>query len=765
MELDFLNLFFVLLAAWVAGALATRLGYPSVLGELIAGILLGPPLLGLLHGSDELAVLAEVGILLMMLYIGMEIDPAELGKASWAGLLAAIGGFSVPFVLAYGVIVWFGGTQLAGLFVGIAAGITSLATKSRILVDLRILDTRIAHVLMAGALISDTLALIVFAAIMGVVDAGVIEVSSVLIVALKAILFFAATAFLGLRLFPYLGRKLTQLQFGNRTFHFTLVLIIAVAFGELAELAGLHSILGAFIAGLFLRENVLGRTLAGDLMEAVREASIGFLAPIFFVTAGFAVSFAVFQANLALFLSIMAVAILGKILGTTLFYLPTGFGWREGLAVGAGMNGRGAVEIIVAGIGLQMGLITGEIFSILVFMAIFTTAAVPLLLKWGTDWLRNRGELVRATEERSGAVIVGAGPLARTLADTLAKSRPVCLIDSNAERCRLAEAQGLRVVRGNALEEQTLSEAGASSAMIFAAMTANSKVNSLSAQLARNVFQIPDILITQSAPESDESSAALDHLHATTLFGGAVRQEAWDYWIVHDEWRLSNIPADRIDSLDPESVHDMLLDRGNHLPIAVRRDDTYLPFHSQTTLQEDDQLVVLTARRPDSGDDLQDRFDYVTAAAPVLDVDHSITHLELFERATEVLSESLDDDSQTLVQTLLDREKLNSSVIAPGLAVPHAMISGSKQFRMVIVRCKEGVRFPSQDEPVHAVFMLLRSQDERTFHLQALSAIAQIVQNADFEEQWMTARDEDALREVILTTPRRRYSGVELVST
>ncbi len=101
MEFIILNLFLVLLAAWLGGQLALRLGYPSVLGELLAGILLGPPLLGLFHGSAALNVLAELGVLLMMLYMGMVIDPKDLGKASKEGILAALGGFIVPFGLGY----------------------------------------------------------------------------------------------------------------------------------------------------------------------------------------------------------------------------------------------------------------------------------------------------------------------------------------------------------------------------------------------------------------------------------------------------------------------------------------------------------------------------------------------------------------------------------------------------------------------------------------------------------------------------------------
>ena len=189
MELSILNLLFVLVATLIAGNISKRFGYPSIFGELAAGIILGPPILGLLKGSEALEVLAEVGVLLMMLYIGMEIDPKELFKASWAGMLAAIGGFITPFVLTYLLVVGLGYSAFAGLFVGIAAGVTSLATKSRILVDLKLLNTRIAHVMMAGALISDTLALIVFAAIIGVFDAGSLSIAELGIVSGKAALF------------------------------------------------------------------------------------------------------------------------------------------------------------------------------------------------------------------------------------------------------------------------------------------------------------------------------------------------------------------------------------------------------------------------------------------------------------------------------------------------------------------------------------------------------------------------------------------------
>ncbi|MFO7892574.1 MAG: cation:proton antiporter [Longimicrobiales bacterium] len=746
MELHLVNLLLVLLAAWLAGNLAERFRYPSVLGELLAGILLGPPLLGLLHGSEALDILAELGALLMMLYIGMEIDPKELAKASWEGFLAAIGGFITPFVLAYFTVVWFGGSTMAGLFVAIAAAITSLATKSRILVDLQLLDTRVAHVLMAGALISDTLALVVFAGIMGVVEVGELSMARIGMVTLKAGLFFAITTAVGYKVLPWLGRRLTEVGLTGRTFHFTLVLILAISFGELAEVAGLHSILGAFIAGLFIRDNVLGRTLAHDLMTAVREASLGFLAPIFFVTAGFAVSFSVFQgADLALFGAIMGVAIGGKILGTALFYLPTGHGWREGMTIGMGMNGRGAVEIIVAGIALDRGLISEEIFSILVFMAISTTAMVPVMLKWGANWLRERNELVRTRDERHGTVIVGAGPLGRLLAHLLAPSRPVWLVDSNPDRCSLAKDEGLKAFCGNALQEQTLSDAGAAKADSFVALTSNQEVNVLAARNAIEVFEVPEVHVIQVRQEARQRDGALRHLKASSLFGGAVAREEWDQRIAADAYGESEIEI--TESTTGEAFAADLDGNSGALPVVVRRGDDAMPFHSTSRLQVGDRVVVLL-RKVQRGM-VPQSFQEAVRQCAILDLSDRLDADELFERAAAALTDN-EESKQLLVEALRDREAAGSTVVAPGLAIPHIETPIAGSHPLLIARSSDGIDFPGQAEPVHAVFVLVRRPARERFHLPALAAIATAASRPDFLERWLAADGEDELRDLLL---------------
>lgn len=596
MELSLLNLLLVLLSAWIAGSVISRFGYPAIFGELLVGIVLGPPLLGLLHGGEALEVLAEVGVLLMMLYIGMEIDPKELFKASWGGFLAAIGGFITPFALTYVVVTMvFGGTLMAGLFVGIAAGVTSLATKSRILADLKLLDTRIAHVMMAGALVADSLSLVVFAAILSLVDVGTLEVSRLLIVGVEVTVFFVVTIFMGLKVFPIMWQQLSRFGLANRTFHATLLLLITILFAEMAELAGLHAILGAFLAGLFVREGIgVERRLANELTDLVRDMSIGFLAPIFFVMAGFHVSLDVFVTSLPLLLSVIVVATVGKILGTALFYLASGNGWREGITIGAGMNGRGAVEIIIAEIALTAGIISQEIFSVLVFMAIFTTATVPIFLKWGTDWLQRRGELQRSSDDRHGTVIFGAGPTARAIAKALSSaSQTVWLIDRNMDHCKQAQEEGLNALYGDALDIDTLQELNLSETRWFIALTPNTEINILVAQLIHNTFEVPEIFVLLTRSEKGSLLNLLKEIPAKPIQLQELDILEWDKLILQENVvKHTEIKIEENKSVDDLRVE---IQRGDKptLPLAITQDGQRIPFVAADTVASGDTLVLL----------------------------------------------------------------------------------------------------------------------------------------------------------------------------
>ena len=591
-EFNILSLLIILAGAWLGGTGAKKLGYPPILGELVIGIILGPAILGLLETSEMISVLAEVGIILLMVYIGIEINFRDLGKASWPGLLAAIGGFIVPFGMGYYTIILFGGTNLAALFVAIAVGVTSLATKSRILVDLKLLNTRIAYVLMAGALISDTLALVIFAGLLSFIDVGSIDTLGLVWVAGKAVLFFAFTALAGYFLLPFLGRILNENKIKNRTFHFTLILIIVFGFCELAEMAGLHSILGAFMAGLFIRDGVFNRQISKEINDIFHDISIGFLAPIFFVSAGFHVTLEVFQTNLLMLITVVVVAMVGKILGTALFYLPSGYGWREGITVGTGMNGRGAVEIIIAGIGLEMGIITAEIFSILVFMAIFTTLSVPVFLTWTTNWLRKRGELIHQ-ESRSGILILGANPLGLYLANQLKEQDEIIFVDSNRELVEEAVRQGFRGIHGNILKEETMETAEAFDKGSFIALTGNNEINLLAAQLAHDAFFIPKNIVLFAPQDDGAGVELLDRIKASSMFASTTQIAPWILKIKtgdikEDTEEVSEVTTTR------KWVKQRKLGETNILPVLIiDTDGKKRPFHYHDEIQAGEKVLYL----------------------------------------------------------------------------------------------------------------------------------------------------------------------------
>ena len=590
MTLDVFALLLVLAAALGGGWIANRLGYPAILGEIMAGIVLGPPLLGLLTTNDAISVIGKLGVVLLMLYIGLHLDPGDLGKAAKPAAWASLGGFIVPAALGFGAMMLVGYDAISATFVAVAMGVTSLATKSRILVDLGILNTRIAHVLMAGALFSDVAALIVFAAVLGLGATGAFAAGTIAAAAIQALAFLAASFWVGTRILPRLGALVEGRRMDNSVL-FLLVVMVGLAFAAAAEFAGLHSILGAFLAGLFIKEGVLSPHRLHEIESKAKTLSVGVLAPVFFVTAGFKVSFDVFTEQALLLIAIVVLATVGKVFGTAAFYRIGGFRFREGVAVGAGMNGRGAVEIIVAELALEAGLIDATVFSILVFMAIFTTATVPVFLTRAVEWLRRRDELV--ADERDRTVIVGAGPLAQVIALRIGADRTT-LIDPNADHCRTAERRGLTVLKGSALDEELLAEADASAAQALLAVTPNSEVNLLAARLASRRFGVPDLHV--ALPEEAPSSLLrlLDEVGGQLLSSRPLDVATWD----------ADIEQGRVEELvytvaEPEAIlargSAVLHDRATtvSLPLVIETANGIELFTGDHELSPTDRVIAI----------------------------------------------------------------------------------------------------------------------------------------------------------------------------
>lgn len=579
---DLLPLAVILTTALIGGRIAVRFGFPAILGEILAGILIGPAAFGLVGTTPSVEVLGEVGVLLMMLSIGMHIDPRALRRASGTGLAAAVGGFVLPLGLGTALMLVVGRTPTEAFFVGLAMGVTSLVVNARILVDLRILDTRIAYVLMAGALLSD---LVVLVAMTALLDGGTPSPASIA----RFVGFGVAAWVVGSHGLPFFFKRIASLGWAASS---TAVMGIAFFFSWAAEAAGLHAILGAFIAGVFMTEHRLGADVARRLRGPIDVVGLGILAPIFFVSVGFEVTLDVFGADLRLLLAVIALATVGKVAGTVIAYLVTGRPWREALVVGAGMNGRGAVEIIVAQVALDRGIIGQDVFSILVVMAIVTTASVPVLLTRGVGWLTRRGELERVGT-RSGTLIVGAGPVARVLARVLRTSGVVRLIDTNPGNQASAVQEGLEVLGGSAFESAVLTEAGIDEVNTVIALTANVEANLLIARIAVQ-RGVPNV--SAFVPDDDMIRLArVVESEASRVLPGPVDLLEWDLAVTHgtvgERLIVVEVPTTvtGIRGLIParDANEDLLA-------IAVVSANGRRPWTDDVTLTPGDEIVVLT---------------------------------------------------------------------------------------------------------------------------------------------------------------------------
>lgn len=361
-----------------------------ILGELLAGVILGPPLLGLITPSPGLELLGELGIFFVMFLAGMELDPKELLEHKWPSLAVGLGGFVIPFILGYFTTLLFGSTQYQALFVGMGLSITAIAVQAVILHSMRINRSEIGHIIIGAAIIDNILGLIALATLLGIAKTGSIQSGEILIILIKVVAFFGITIIIGHFIMPKFTKRLTD--DGGKAFTFAMAAALLIAY--FAELAGLHLILGAFLAGQFVREEVMDNDVYNTIHNRFFGISYGFLVPVFLASLSFHLHFSWSLSFIIFTLVLTLIAILGKIVGCGLGGLSFRYNIRESFIIGLGMNGRGAVELVVATIVLELSnelisnnvitdpLLTQDQFSALILMAFITTFIAPISLKW-----------------------------------------------------------------------------------------------------------------------------------------------------------------------------------------------------------------------------------------------------------------------------------------------------------------------------------------------------------------------------------------------
>lgn len=372
-----MNLLMVMVIIWTTGVLFRFIKQPPVLGELLAGVIFGPPILGIIHPDETIHVLAELGAFFLMFYAGLETNPFDIKRNSVQSLLVAFGGFIVPFVFGYGVCHYFGMSNLQALFVGMALSVTAIAVNARVLTDLKMAHLRVTPVIIGASIVDDVLSLAVFTVIIDLSsNGGSLDWHNIYITILKVFGFFGFSILLGMLFYRRIGRYFVSREAKG----FTFALIMALFFGVMAELAGLHIILGAYIAGLFVREGIVSQGLFQKISDRFVSIAYGFLGPIFFVSLAFHMTFNILKTHIFILLALLFTAVISKLLGAGGGAMIGRMNRKEALVVGCAMNGRGAVELIIASIGLELAIINDALFSIIVVIAFVTTLVPPVSL-------------------------------------------------------------------------------------------------------------------------------------------------------------------------------------------------------------------------------------------------------------------------------------------------------------------------------------------------------------------------------------------------
>jgi len=368
-----LAMLMVFASAKLLAEIFERLGQPGIVGEILAGILIGPQVLGWLAPSEFLRTLSDLGVMFLLFRVGLEVKASELMEVGGTALLVATAGVVVPFFAGWGICALWGEPRLESIFTGAAMVATSVGITAQVLASRGLLDMRASRIILAAAVVDDILGLIVLAVVSGMAKGGV----NYLDIALTAGLALGFTFFVARFGTGTVRRVMPRVQAGLRLAEseFAMAMVLLFALSVLAVYAGVAAIVGAFLAGMALSETAEGRVT--ELTNGVAEL----LVPFFLVGIGlhFDVSSFAGGSTLALAGILLVAAVLSKFLGCGIGALRVGR--TDAIRVGVGMVPRGEVGMVVAQIGLNMGVIGQNIYGIIVFMSVATTLIAPPLLK------------------------------------------------------------------------------------------------------------------------------------------------------------------------------------------------------------------------------------------------------------------------------------------------------------------------------------------------------------------------------------------------
>lgn len=383
----------ILFTAKLAGYISTRIGQPSVFGELLIGVILGPSLLNLtslsfisnMHISETITELGEIGVMLLMFLAGLELHLKDLAKNTKVAALSGILGVIIPV----GMGLLFG--ELLGMdfnhsmFLGLTLGATSVSISAQVLIELKIIRSKVGLGLLGAAVFDDVLVILLLSSFIALLSSSG-GAASILLVFGKMLLFFGLSVAFGLWGLPFFTRSVHKLPISQGVT--TLAIVVLLFYGLAAELlGGMAAITGAFLAGL-----MFGRTPEKSIIEGnLHSMSYAFFVPIFFISIGLSVDLhSIDLASIWIIVGISAIAVVGKIVGAGTGALMAKLNLKEALQLGIGMVSRGEVGLIIAKIGLDSGYLSKDLFSSIIAMILITTVITPPLLRWSFSEIKKK---------------------------------------------------------------------------------------------------------------------------------------------------------------------------------------------------------------------------------------------------------------------------------------------------------------------------------------------------------------------------------------
>ncbi|NLE75440.1 MAG: cation:proton antiporter [Chloroflexi bacterium] len=384
--LQFLLVLTIILAvAKGAGSLSARLGQPAVLGELLAGVLLGPSLLNMMHWplfdglrlEETISQLAHLGVIFLMFLAGLEVDLETMITSGRAAMLAGLLGVAAPVALGAAVAALFGFGASAALFIGLVLAATSVSISAQTLMELGVLRSRVGMALLGAAVVDDIVVIFLLSVFTAVVLAGNQSPLAMLWIVLRMSAFLVLAVVLGNKLIPRLANRAGRMPISQAVVSMAIIVTLLLSWAAEA-LGSVAAITGAFLAGL-----LFARTSARqEIADGFHTIAYAFVVPIFFVNIGLETNARLLgSGTLPFALALAAVAILSKVLGCGLGARLSGFSNRDSLRMGVGMISRGEVGLIAATVGLNAELIGQDVFAAVVIIVLLTTLITPILLR------------------------------------------------------------------------------------------------------------------------------------------------------------------------------------------------------------------------------------------------------------------------------------------------------------------------------------------------------------------------------------------------